>query len=184
MYKANETRENKGEAGTTLICPDCHLEEANTREPNDAAQAAIDKVELPDKKTIYNAFKDSPGLKNITGRHPSDKAIKKVIERRKTINQSVRELVDKYDCTLLIASLRVLLGEKVFTSYDAAKRRFPDLFPEEQVSNCEEGQETATKHLSTKEFKRLDGKYNQSSEVASGFGGNHSSPHLGEPVMY
>jgi hypothetical protein len=131
--KAKRPRETEAELGTTVICPDCHLEEANTQEPNDATQLAVNKAELPDEKTVYSAFKDSPGIKKIAGRHPSDQAIQKVILKRKKNFQSVKELVAEYGSMLLMASLRVLMDEEVFTSCDAAKRRFPDLFPEEQV---------------------------------------------------
>jgi ssDNA-binding Zn-finger/Zn-ribbon topoisomerase 1 len=109
--KAKADYEIEGELGTTVICPDCHLEEATSREPDNAEQAD-------------------------------------------------------------------------FISNDAAKRRFPDLFPEEQVSNCEEGQETVTRYPSTKEIEPLDGEGNQSNEAAGDFGGNHSFPNLGEPAIY
>ncbi|EXK78331.1 hypothetical protein FOQG_16988 [Fusarium oxysporum f. sp. raphani 54005] len=71
-----------------------------------------------------------------------------------------------------------MLDEGVFTSADVAKRRFPDLFPEEQVSNYDEGQESATGHPSTKETEPLDGKCKQLNEEAGDSGGNHSFPDL------
>ncbi|KAH7202882.1 uncharacterized protein BKA55DRAFT_547444 [Fusarium redolens] len=58
------------------------------------------------------------------------------IKKRKKSQIAVRKLVNKYG----IAPL-------VFTSIDAARRRFPDLFPEEQASpRPGEWQETATEH--------------------------------------
>ncbi|EWZ79064.1 hypothetical protein FOWG_16782 [Fusarium oxysporum f. sp. lycopersici MN25] len=63
-----------------------------------------------------------------------------------------------------------MLDEGVFTSTDVAKRRFPDLFPEEQVSNYEEGQESATGHPSTKETEPLDGECKQLNEEAGDTG--------------
>jgi hypothetical protein len=142
--KAKGSRENEGELDTAMICPDCRLEEANTRDLNDVGQLAVEKAELPDEKTVYSAFKDSPGIKKIAGLHPSDQVVKMVILRRKKKFQSVKKLVAEYGSTLLIASLRVLMDEEVFTSYDAAKRRFPDLFPDEQLPGSEEGQWTMT----------------------------------------
>jgi hypothetical protein len=135
--KANGTRENEGEAGTTLICPDCHLEEATARESKDAEQTAVEQAVIPEEKRVYAAFKDSSSLKVIAAQNPGEQSIRLVIRKRqkgqKPYATSARDLVKEYGITALTTSLKSLLDEGVFTSTDVAKRRFPDLFPEEQV---------------------------------------------------
>ncbi|KAG7402965.1 hypothetical protein Forpe1208_v016707 [Fusarium oxysporum f. sp. rapae] len=155
------------ELGTTVICPACHLEEANTREPNDAAQTAVEQTAveqtaLPDERRVYIAFESSRLLKETGGQHLSDKYIRSVIKRRQKGQTTARHLVNEYGISALVTSLRALVDAEIFTSTDAASRRFPDLFPEEQ--------ETATEHLSTKEIAPLDGECNQSNDASGGFG--------------
>jgi hypothetical protein len=135
--KANETRENEGEAGTTLICSECHLEEATAREGEDAEQAAVEQAALSDEKRIYAAFKDSASLMRIAAQNPGEQSIELVIRKRqrgqKPSARSASSLVKEYGTTALTTSLKRLLDEGVFTCPDIAKRRFPDLFPEKQV---------------------------------------------------
>jgi hypothetical protein len=135
--KANGTRENEGEAGTTLICPDCHLEEATARESKDAEQTAVEQAVIPEEKRVYAAFKDSSSLMVIAAQNPGEQSIRLVIKKRqkgqKPYATYARNLVKEYGITALTTSLKSLLDEGVFTSTDVAKRRFPDLFPEEQV---------------------------------------------------
>ncbi|EMT73738.1 hypothetical protein FOC4_g10000798 [Fusarium odoratissimum] len=158
------------ELGTTVICPACHLEEANTREPNDAAQTAVEQTALPDERRVYIAFESSRLLKETGGQHLSDKSIRSVIKRRQKGQTTARHLLNEYGISALVTSLRALVDAEIFTSTDAASRRFPDLFPEEQ--------ETATGDLSTKEIEPHDGECNQSNDASGGFGGNHVFPNL------
>jgi hypothetical protein len=120
-----------------LICPDCHLEEATVREGKDAEQTAVEQAVIPDEKRIYAAFKDSPSLMRIAAQNPGEQSIGLVIRKRQkgqqTFARSARNLVKEYGTTTLRTSLKSLLDEGVFTSTDVAKRRFPDLFSEEQV---------------------------------------------------
>ncbi|KAK2134293.1 hypothetical protein NOF04DRAFT_4221 [Fusarium oxysporum II5] len=150
------------ELGTTVICPACHLEEANTREPNDAAQTAVEQTALPDERRVYIAFESSRLLKETGGQHLSDKSIRSVIKRRQKGQTTARHLLNEYGISALVTSLRALVDAEIFTSTDAASRRFPDLFPEEQ--------ETATGDLSTKEIEPHDGECNQSNDASGGFG--------------
>jgi hypothetical protein len=135
--KAKGDWENEGEAGTTFICPNCHLEEATARAGEDAEQRAVEQAALPDEKRIYAAFKDSPSLMRIAAQNPGEQSIELVIRKRqrgqKPSARSASNLVKEYGTTTLTTSLKNLLDEGVFTSIDAAKRRFPDLFPEEKV---------------------------------------------------
>ncbi|GKU13200.1 unnamed protein product [Fusarium langsethiae] len=146
--KANGTRENEGEAGTTLICPDCHLEEATAREGTDAEQTAVEQAVIPDKTRIYAAFKDSPSLMRIASQNPGEQSIELVIRKRqkgqKPSARFARNLVKEYGTTALTTSLKSLLDEGVFTSPDIAKRRFPDLFLDEQLQESKEGREAMT----------------------------------------
>ncbi|SCO54274.1 uncharacterized protein FFNC_15431 [Fusarium fujikuroi] len=177
--KAKEACESEGDPGTTVICPSCHLEEATAGECDE--QAAF----LDDKK-VYAAFKDSPSLMRIAAR-PEEQSIKLVIRKRQKGQQAfaknARKLVNEYGTTPIVTSLKIMLDEGVFTSTAVAKRRFPDLFPEEQVPKYEEGQESATGHPSTNDVELLDGEYSQLNEEASDSAGNHSFPDLGEPAI-
>jgi hypothetical protein len=146
--KANGADKSEGELGTTVICPDCHLEEENTREPDDVAQTA-----QPDESDVYLAFKGSVALMGIAESHPSDLSIKKAIKKRQRSQQSVRNLVDRYGMATLVISLKTLLDEEVFTSTDAARRRFPNLFSEDLAPGPEEGQETRTELPLVKESR-------------------------------
>jgi hypothetical protein len=58
--KAKGACESEGEAGTTVICPDCHLEEATAREGHDAEHKAVEEAAPPEERRIYAAFRDSP----------------------------------------------------------------------------------------------------------------------------
>ncbi|SCO86123.1 uncharacterized protein FRV6_10250 [Fusarium oxysporum] len=116
--RAKGDYEIEGELGTTVICPDCHLEEATFREPDNAEQA-----DFISERDVYIAFKGSPSLMKIA---------------------------EKY----LMDTIRILLDDHVFTCTDAARCRFPDLFPEEQESQA------------------LDSEYNRSKETADGFEGS------------
>ncbi|KAF5268600.1 hypothetical protein FOXYS1_515 [Fusarium oxysporum] len=173
--KAKEAYDSEGDPGTTMICPGCHLEEAT-------AGALDEQAALPDDKRVYTAFKDSPSLIRIATQEPGDQSIRLVIRKRQKGQQAfaktARKLVKEYSTIPIITSLKGMLDEGVFTSTDVAKRRFPDLFPEEQVLNYEEGQESATGHPSTKETEPLDGKYKQLNEEAGDTRGNQSFPDL------
>ncbi|KNB19920.1 hypothetical protein FOXG_22686 [Fusarium oxysporum f. sp. lycopersici 4287] len=88
----------------------------------------------------------------IAAREPEEQPLKLVIRKgQRGFAKNARKLVNEYGTTPIVTSLKDMLDEGVFTSADVAKRRFPDLFPEEQVSNYDEGQESATGHPSTKE---------------------------------
>jgi hypothetical protein len=137
--KADGAHKSEGELGTTVICPDCHLEEANTREPDDAPQTA-----QPDESDVYVAFKGSNALMKIAEGHPSELSIRSAIKKRQKSHQPVRNLIKRYGMATLVISLKTLLDEEVFTSTDAARRRFPDLFPDEQLQESKEGQEAMT----------------------------------------
>ncbi|PNP57311.1 hypothetical protein FNYG_15244 [Fusarium nygamai] len=165
--KAKEACESEGDPGTTVICPSCHLEEATAGERDE--QAA-----LPDDQRVYAAFKNSPSLMRIAAREPGEQSIKLVIRKRqkgqRAFAKNAKKLVNEYGTAPIVTSLKGMLDEGVFTSTDVAKRRFPDLFPEEQVSNHEEGQESATGYSSTKEMEPLDGECNKSNEEAGDSG--------------
>jgi len=162
--------EIEGELGTTVTCPDCHLEEVTTQKPDETEQPDVRQAPLPDEKRVYIAFKGSISFKKIANRNPSDQSIISAIKKRKKTQQPVRTLVNEYGISTLVTSLRSLLDQEVFTSVDAARCRFPDLFVEEQASpRPEEEQETVTGHLPIKEIEPLDGECNQSNEVDGGF---------------
>jgi hypothetical protein len=162
--------EVEGELGTTVTYPDCHLEEVTTQKNNDAEQPGVEQAALPNEKRVYIAFKGSISLKNIANRNPSDQSIISAIKKRKKTQQPVRKLIKEYGISTLVTSLRSLLDQEVFTSMDAARRQFPDLFLEEQASpRPEEEQETATGHLPTEEIEPLDGECNLSNEADGGF---------------
>ncbi|SCV61386.1 uncharacterized protein FFFS_15955 [Fusarium fujikuroi] len=171
--KAKEACESEGDPGTTVICPSCHLEEATAGECDE--QAAF----LDDKK-VYAAFKDSPSLMRIAAR-PEEQSIKLVIRKRQKGQQAfaknARKLVNEYGTTPIVTSLKIMLDEGVFTSTAVAKRRFPDLFPEEQVPKYEEGQESATGHPSTNDVELLD-EFFQNSKTFETEGNAESLPNL------
>ncbi|KAL6915256.1 hypothetical protein FSST1_013016 [Fusarium sambucinum] len=152
--------EVEGELGTTVTCPDCHLEEVTTQKPDDTEQPDVKQASLPDEQRVYIAFKGSTSLKKIANRNPSDQSIISAIKKRKKTQQPVRKLINEYGIPTLVTSLRFLIDQEIFASMDAARCRFPDLFLEEQASpRPEEEQETATGHLPTKEIEPLDGEY-------------------------
>ncbi|VTO83127.1 unnamed protein product [Fusarium graminearum] len=162
--------EVEGELGTTVTCPDCHLEEVTTQKPDDTEQPGVKQASLPDEQRVYIAFKGSTSLKKIAHRNPSDQSIISAIKKRKKTQQPVRKLINEYGIPTLVTSLRFLIDQEIFASMDAARCRFPDLFLEEQASpRPEEEQETATGHLPTKEIEPLDGECNQSNEADGGF---------------
>ncbi|KAM0499010.1 hypothetical protein ACHAP8_005714 [Fusarium lateritium] len=153
--------EVEGELGTTVTCPDCHLEEVTTQKPDDTEQPDVKQASLPDEQRVYIAFKGSTSLKKIANRNPSDQSIISAIKKRKKTQQPVRKLINEYGIPTLVTSLRFLIDQEIFASMDAARCRFPDLFLEEQASpRPEEEQETATGHLPTKEIEPLDGECN------------------------
>lgn len=168
----------EGELGATVICPDCHLEESTLPEPDNAEQP-----DLISEKDVYVAFKGSPSLLKIAGKRPNDQSIRKAARRREKSHQVVKDLIRKYGMSSVVAALRVLLDDNVFTCTESASRRFPTLFPKEQILDCEEGRETAAGDSSTKDIEPLDGECNHPNETADGFGGNHSFPDLGEPAI-
>ncbi|RBR05323.1 uncharacterized protein FIESC28_11381 [Fusarium coffeatum] len=174
--KVKEACESEGDdPGTTVICPGCHLEEATAKEREE-------QEALPDDKRIYAAFKNSPSLMRIAAQEPGEQSIRLVIRKRQKGQQSsakdARKLVKEYGTTPIVTSLKGMLSEGVFTCTDVAKRRFPDLFPKEQVSNHEEGQESAAGRPSTKDMELLGGECNQLNEEAGDSRGNHSFPNL------
>lgn len=182
--KAKGAEENEGDLGTTVICPDCHLEETNTREPNDAEQPVVEQAALPDERDVYIAFKGSTSLLIIATQHPRDQSIIKAIRKRQKSQQPVRNLVKEYGIATVVASLRALLDEEVFTSTDAARRRFPDLFPEEQVPRSEEGQGTTAERPSTKESQPGDSECNPPKDTAGGSYSEHTFPDVGGHAIY
>jgi hypothetical protein len=129
--KANGTRENEGEAGTTLICPECHLEEATAREGHDAEHKAVEQAAFPDERRIYTAFKDSASLMRIAAQNPGEQSIRLVIRKRqkgqKPYATSARNLVKEYGTTTLTTSPKSLLDEGVFTFTDV--RAGPETYP-------------------------------------------------------
>lgn len=135
--RAKESGENEGDPGTTVIYPDCHLEEETAREHEDAEQTVVKQAALPDEKRVYTAFKSSPSLMRIAAQGPSEQSIRLVIRKRQkgqqTFAKSTRKLVKEFGTTAITTSLKSLLDGGVFMCTDTAKRRFPDLFPEEQV---------------------------------------------------
>ncbi|PCD20172.1 hypothetical protein AU210_016138 [Fusarium oxysporum f. sp. radicis-cucumerinum] len=147
--RAKGDYEIEGELGTTVICPDCHLEEATFREPDNAEQA-----DFISERDVYIAFKGSPSLIRIAEKHPSDQLIKKAVRKREKGQEAVRDLIRNYGISTVVATIRILLDDHVFTCTDGARRRFPDLFPEEQESQA------------------LDSEYNPSKETADGFKGS------------
>ncbi|OBS16950.1 hypothetical protein FPOA_12500 [Fusarium poae] len=163
--KAKGDHTIEGELGATVICPDCHLEESTFPEPDNAEQPG-----LISEKDVYVAFTGSPALLKVAEKHPNDQSIRKAVRKREKSHRGVKDLVNKYGILSVVATIRVLLDDRVFKCTDVARRRFPDLFPEEQVSNCEEGQGTATGHLSTKDMELLDGEHNQLNEETSDSG--------------
>jgi hypothetical protein len=167
--RAKGDYEIEGELGTTVICPDCHLEEATFREPDNAEQA-----DLISERDVYIAFKGLPSLIRIAEKQSSDQSIRKAIGKRAKVQGAVRGLVRKYGIPSVVATIRILLDDHVFTCTDAARRRFPDLFPEEQVSRLQEGQQTTTEYLSLKESQALDSEYNPSKETANGVEGKRA----------
>lgn len=177
--KANGAHKSEGKLGTMVICPDCHLEEVTFREPDNAEQAVFIS-----ERDVYIAFKGSPSLKETAEKHPSDQSIKKAIRKREKGRPVVNDLIRNYGISSVVATIRNLLDDRIFTCTNAARHRFPDLFPKEQVSNCEEGQDIATGQSSTKEIEPLDGGCDQSNEEASSFAGNHAFPDVCEPSMY
>ncbi|PCD20178.1 hypothetical protein AU210_016703, partial [Fusarium oxysporum f. sp. radicis-cucumerinum] len=129
--RAKGDYEIEGELGTTVICPDCHLEEATFREPDNAEQA-----DFISERDVYIAFKGSPSLIRIAEKHPSDQLIKKAVRKREKGQEAVRDLIRNYGISTVVATIRILLDDHVFTCTDGARRRFPDLFPEEQESQA------------------------------------------------
>ncbi|PNP58792.1 hypothetical protein FNYG_15013 [Fusarium nygamai] len=163
----------EGELGATVICPDCHLEESTFPEPDNAEQPG-----LISEKGFYVAFTGSPSLLKIAGKRPNDQSIRKAVGKREKGHQGVKDLIRNYGITSVVAAIRVLLDDNVFTCTESASRRFPNLFPKEQILNCEEGQETAAGDSSTKEIERVDGECNQPNETADGFGGKRAYPNM------
>ncbi|EGU72085.1 hypothetical protein FOXB_17406 [Fusarium oxysporum f. sp. conglutinans Fo5176] len=147
--RAKGDYEIEGELGTTVICPDCHLEEATFREPDNAEQA-----DFISERDVYIAFKGSLSLMKIAEKHPSDQLIKKAVRKREKSQEAVRDLTRNYGISSVVDTIRILLDDNVFTCTDAARCRFPDLFPEEQESQA------------------LDSEYNPSKETADGFEGS------------
>ncbi|KAK7592352.1 hypothetical protein V3481_006972 [Fusarium oxysporum f. sp. vasinfectum] len=128
--RAKGDYEIEGELGTTVICPDCHLEEATFREPDNAEQA-----DFISERDVYIAFRGSASLIRIAEKHPSDQSIKKAVRKREKSQEAVRGLIRNHGISSVVATIRILLDDHVFTCTDAARRRFPDLFPEEQEVN-------------------------------------------------
>ncbi|KAI3575912.1 hypothetical protein IWW34DRAFT_821775 [Fusarium oxysporum f. sp. albedinis] len=117
--KAKEVDERVGEVGTSVICRDCLLEVATTQKPNVAEQTAVEQAVLPNDRAIYIAFKDSPWFSKASG--------------------EFRHLVREYGIAALVTSLKGLLDEEIFSSTDAARRRFLDLFSEEEQGQADDG---------------------------------------------
>ncbi|KAK2469536.1 hypothetical protein H9L39_18807 [Fusarium oxysporum f. sp. albedinis] len=156
----------EGELGATVICPDCHLEESTFPEPDNAEQPG-----LISEKDVYVAFTGSSALLKIAEKHPNDQSIRKAVRKRERGHQGVKDLIRNHGISSVVAAIRVLLDDNVFTCTESASRRFPTLFPKEQILNCEEGQETAAGDSSTKDIEPLDGECNHPNETADGFGG-------------
>ncbi|CVL09118.1 uncharacterized protein FMAN_14246 [Fusarium mangiferae] len=163
--KAKGDDKIEAELGATVICPDCHLEESTLPEPDNAEQP-----DLISEKDVYVAFKGSSALSKIADKHPNDQSIRKAVRKREKSHQGVKDLIRKYGILSVVAAIRVLLDDNVFTSTESASRRFPTLFPKEQILNCEQGQETAAGDSSTKKIEPLDGECNHPNETADGFG--------------
>lgn len=167
--RAKGDYEIEGELGTTVICPDCHLEEATFREPDNAEQA-----DFISERDVYIAFKGSPSLMKIAEKYPSDQLIKKAVRKREKGQEAVRDLIRNYGISSVVDTIRILLDDHVFTCTDAARCRFPDLFPEEQVCRLQERQQATTEYLSLKESQALDSEYNLSKETADRFEGKRA----------
>ncbi|KAG4276879.1 hypothetical protein FPRO04_14232 [Fusarium proliferatum] len=133
------------------------IEESTLPEPDNAEQP-----DLISEKDVYVAFRGSPSLLKIAGKRPNDQLIRKAARKREKSHQVVKDLIH----------------DNIFTCTESASRRFPTLFPKEQILSCEEGQETAAGDSSTKNIEPLDGECSHPNETADGFGGNHSFPNL------
>ena len=86
--RAKGDYEIEGELGTTVICPDCHLEEVTFREPDNAEQA-----DFISERDVYVAFEGSPSLIKIAEKHPSDQSIKKAVRKREKSREAVKDLI-------------------------------------------------------------------------------------------
>ncbi|EMT73740.1 hypothetical protein NOF04DRAFT_1317637 [Fusarium oxysporum II5] len=170
--KAKEVDEREGEVGTSVICRDCLLEVATTQKPNVAEQTAVEQAVLPNGRAIYIAFKDSPWFSKASGECLNDYSIKTAILIWRKKNPSVRHLVREYGIAALVTSLKGLLDEEIFSSTDAARRRFLDLFSEEEVPRSEAGHGTMAELQSAKQGQADDGKCNPSDNTADGPGIN------------
>lgn len=180
--KTKGAEENEGELGTAVICSDCHLEEANIHKSNDTEQAV-----LPDESKVYFAFKDSPRLKKIARRHSSQwsyQSINKVITKRRTTCQSVEDLVLEYGSAILIASLKELLIEEVFTSCNAAKRRFPSLFPDDPLPGSDEAHGMTTELPAATEDQPSYSEYKSTQYMTEGPDSKHITADKGGYITY
>ncbi|KAF5229846.1 hypothetical protein FANTH_14066 [Fusarium anthophilum] len=137
----------EGELGATVIYPDCHLEEPTFPEPDNAEQPG-----LISEKDVYVAFTGSPALLKIAEKHPNDQSIRKAVRKRERGHQGVKDLIRKYGILSVVAAIRVLLDDSVFT-----------------LPRPKEEQETATGHPYTREIEPLDGECGRSDEAADGF---------------
>lgn len=172
--KAKEVDEREGEVGTSVICRDCLLEVATTQKPNVAEQTAVEQAVLPNDRAIYIAFKDSPWFSKASGECLNDYSIKTAILIWRKKNPSVRHLVREYGISALVTSLKGLLDEEIFSSTDAARRRFLDLFSEEEVPRSESGHGTMAELQSAKQGQADDGKCNPSDNTADGPGSRYN----------
>ncbi|EXK26211.1 hypothetical protein FOQG_16983 [Fusarium oxysporum f. sp. raphani 54005] len=136
----------EGELAATVICPDCHLEQSTFPEPDNAEQP-----DLISERDVYIAFTGSSSLLKIAEKHPNDQSIQKAVKKREKSHQGVKDLINNYGMSNVVTTIRVLLDDHVFTCTDAARHRFPNLFPEEQESQA------------------LGSEYSPSKEIADGF---------------
>ncbi|KAG7425040.1 hypothetical protein Forpi1262_v013790 [Fusarium oxysporum f. sp. raphani] len=139
----------EGELAATVICPDCHLEQSTFPEPDNAEQP-----DLISERDVYIAFTGSSSLLKIAEKHPNDQSIQKAVKKREKSHQGVKDLINNYGMSNVVTTIRVLLDDHVFTCTDAARHRFPNLFPEEQESQA------------------LGSEYSPSKEIADGFEGS------------
>ncbi|KAL5610511.1 hypothetical protein FOBRF1_006628 [Fusarium oxysporum] len=123
---------------TSVYCT-CFPKHVHTKDCGQLDSCKGCHLSIPDQESIYTAFKNVEqiqyvGTKGLRGKRY---LIKTIVEQQR-FRGDVDKLIRKYGTESLSSTIQSLLQNAVFTSYVAARERFPGLDHDMPVADCDD----------------------------------------------
>ncbi|KAL9563968.1 hypothetical protein ACKAV7_012003 [Fusarium commune] len=123
---------------TSVYCT-CFPKHVHTEDFGQLASCKGCHLSIPDEESIYTAFKDVKQIRYMGTKALSAKRylINTTVERQR-FRGDVDKLIRKYGTESLSSTIQSLLRSGVFTSYVAARERFPGLDHDMPAADCDD----------------------------------------------